>query len=168
MQNNKEIMVRQELKELGVDLPDSGRQSGFNVPEDYFESLPARIQEAVIRKRAARSRIPFYQSVLRPVFVASGIALLLASVAIFLLVRQSHEPFAWGDDIYSMDMIVMYASLDPQFVYDMVLDSDLTAEEIQYGLSHDYSGLDEDVIFDYLYNITDDWQVLIDIDINGG
>ena len=171
MQNNTNIPVRQELKEFGVDLPESGRVAGFNVPEDYFESLPGRIQEAAIRKRSAKHGIPFFQPVFRPVVVAAGLVLLVASAAFFLLFRQSHEPFAWSDYSYPMDMIVMHASLDPQFVYDMVLDSDLTADEIQYGLSYDYPGLDEDAIFDYLYSTTDDWHDWhdwVDVGSNGG
>lgn len=168
MQKNRNIPVRQELKDLGVGLPENKREAGFHVPEGYFDSLPARIQEAAIKKRSARQGVPFFHPVLKPVFVTAGLVLLLATATLVLLLRPGHEQLVWSDNGFSMDMIVMHASLDPQFVYDMVLDSDLTAEEIQYGLSHDFPGLDEDLIFDYLYSIADDWHDWVDVGSNGG
>lgn len=157
MENNMSDQIRRELVEIGSHLPQpSGKE--FALPEGYFDKLPGNIQERIAERNTAKTRVFRFVSALKPAYAIAASVLLIIAMSGLLLLRQSSNDrnFLTAEDIHAMDMFSLYAGLDPYFMYDLVLDSELTADEIQFGFTMpDNADFDQEAIFDYLDNVHD-------------
>ncbi len=134
MKKENKAQLIKELEELGSSLGPPGRDSGFRVPADYFERLPASIQDKGLKTREVS---PVWLSWLRPGKLvplgASLVILLLAGLSILWIRDDSlNGQLAWEKDEASVEYLAM--DMDRPFLYEYVMDSDLTAEDILYGL----------------------------------
>lgn len=125
-----------ELEELGSSLGPPGRDGGFRVPTDYFEQLPATIQGRGVETREA---FPQWLSWFSPRKVvplaASLLILLLVGVGILWMRDEGlNGQLAWENDEAALEYLAM--DLDRAFIYEYVMESDLTAEEILHGLEN--------------------------------
>jgi len=157
MKTNRSDQIRRELVEIGSHLPQpSGKE--FAVPEGYFDRLPGNIQERIAQRNTAKTRAFRFVSALKPAYAIAASLLLIITMSGLLLLRQSANDrnFLTADEIHAMDMFSLYAGLDPYFIYDLVLDSELTTDEIQFGFTMpDDFDFDQEAIFDYLDNVHD-------------
>ena len=77
-----------ELKNSFPNLSMVGKENPFRVPEDYFESLPAIIQEKCV-KSSSGLRNKIYANILKPHYiVAASLVLVFAGFMIFKSVKQ--------------------------------------------------------------------------------
>lgn len=153
--------IRQELIEAGSTLSSGRHRDGFSVPDAYFDTLPQKIQEKIAERKPSDYRIPALTGRKKPVFVF--IASVVAFVAITGLLMIRHEAdnghLALTDDAFSMDLISLYSSLDPYFIYEAVLESDMTVDELQFGLEIEENDDYQHALNEYLEGISDYyWQ----------
>jgi hypothetical protein len=141
--------LQEELSGLGSSLEGRNRDNPFRVPEGYFEQLPPAVQDRILSGRKAS---PVRAAPRRLAVVLSSFALLaVIAVSLLLLGRDSDKLHAGEDGIY----FSLYADLDPYFWYDMVLETDITADELQFGQQTLMSDQDEELLIDYLLERTE-------------
>ncbi|TVR40737.1 MAG: hypothetical protein EA394_07330 [Bacteroidia bacterium] len=149
--DNKES-IRKELEELKSSLDPSKDTGGFRVPDHFFDTLPGNISNRLSTESA------------KPAFVFPGLAFkrLIASIvsisllvgilfSLFLMQRESLNGQADLD--YDRQMQEFYSiqfDMDRSALYDFVLESGLTFEDILFELENGEFIHGEDVFDDML------------------
>lgn len=154
-----------ELAKLKSSLTADKRTGDFRLPDAYFESLPQRIQEVVAGQQATKNSLPVL-SWLKRHALATAFAGLFGLAAIGFLwmnTRQDHEPLLSMDELFEMEFFSLYANLDAHYLYDMVLETDLSADDILYSQFTQGSTEEQDAIIDYLYNTYEHYSLDTDI-----
>lgn len=153
--------INRELSEAGSTLSSDRYRDGFTVPDDYFDTLPLRIQDKI----AGRKPIFYHVTALairrKAAFLIVASILTFAAISGLLFVRQGADngQLALADDAFSMDLISLYSSLDPYFIYEAVLESDMTADELQFGLEVDENDAYQHELIEYLESVSEAyWQ----------
>ncbi len=153
---NKEI-IRKELRELGSSLPAEGKPSGFDLPEGYFEALPGKIaaRRGDSKEKKKLLTLPAATPRQALAWAASLLLLISLTVSLFFLGNDNmngHSPY---EAAYEADFeyFSLRSDLDHKQIYDMVLDTDLSADEIMYGLEMDdmADAEDYDEMMEYLF-----------------
>lgn len=150
--------IKKELLEMGSSLnPDSGR-GGFTTPESYFDTLPETIQERIYKKKPSTILNTLYAAI-RPAYLAvAGVFLLVISLGILFLKdgkENGQLTNTWAQDDLHIEYLSLYANLDPYFFYDMVIESELTNEEILFGINEEVDQEGEEALLDYIYKQVD-------------
>ncbi len=153
---NKEI-IRKELRELGSSLPGEGKPSGFDLPEGYFESLPGIITARRSDSSEKKKLLTLPAATPRQALAWAASLLLLVSLTISLFFVGSdsmngHYPYEAAHEA-DFEYFSLRSDLDHKQIYDMVLETDLSAEEIMYGLEMDdvADAGDYDEMMEYLF-----------------
>ncbi len=163
MKNIEKEAVIKELSELGSTLDPRNKEETFTTPDGYFDALPSRIQERISGKTATARSFSTSFSVIRPAFAAAAaIFLVVLSLGIYLLKdgkENGQLAETWVDDelfgeLYD-DVFLLYADTDLYFIYNMVIESDLTTDEILFGITYEDTMLEHDALFDYVDNVVD-------------
>lgn len=132
--DNKEA-INKELKELRSSLPRENKDAGFETPEGYFDNLSGDI---LSRCREADSKqiqdVPFAP---KQVLAIAASLLLLVSLTISLFFMRSdtvNDYAVLEEHAIDFEYFSFFSDFDRQDIYDMVLESDLSADEIMYEL----------------------------------
>ncbi len=142
--DNKED-INKELNELGSSLPRENKNAGFKAPEGYFDNLSGDI---LSRCREAEPKqvqgVPFAPKQVLAV-AASFLLLIGLTISLFFMRSDTVNDYAVMEEhVIDFEYFSFYSDLDRQDMYDMVLESDLSADEILYELElHDEGDLDE-------------------------
>jgi hypothetical protein len=145
--------LRQELTGLGSSLPSGVKGSPFRVPDHFFDQLPQAIQERIAVQRKSRMEL-VYALVPRRMAIAmvSLVLLFVLSFGLFFIQKGTEEGILIGaEDDFPELFFSLYADLDPYIWYEMVLETDITAEELYFGLNGLQADPDEEAFMDYLY-----------------
>ena len=151
--------IRKELADIGSTLNPNEGKGGFITPESYFDTLPSAIQERIYKKQSIVSIFDSVYGALKPAFItAAGILLIALSLGILLL-REGKEngqfTETWTEDYLHSEYYSLYADLDPYFFYNMAIESELTTEEILFGINDGYDQNRNEALLDYIYKTVD-------------
>lgn len=151
--------IRQELSNLGSSLPAGGMKPPSRVPDHYFDHLPRTIQERIAAERKpGASWLPAYG----PLRIALASFALVAVLAIGLLLMQKGTEegmLAGSEDAYPEMFLSLYADLDPYMWYEMLLETDLTADELYFGSVELPPDAEEDAFLDYLLEKVETYEL---------
>lgn len=136
MKKESKEAIRKELQELGSSLGAVDSTPGFRVPDAYFDQLPNTIQEKVLEKTSPSAfNLPFL--VYRRLVPVMAVLLLLAGIAFSLFMMRSEgirDQLATDQLDAELEYFAYRTSMDHDLLYDLVLESDLTADELLFGL----------------------------------
>ncbi len=133
--DNKES-IRKELHELQSSLDPSKDTGGFRVPDHFFDTLPGNISNRL----STENEKPAFALPGLPTkrLVASLVSItLLAGILFSLFYLQRDQLNGYADADYDQLMLDYYAiqfDMDRSALYDFVLESGLTPEEILFEL----------------------------------
>lgn len=153
---------KQSSVNVSNNLLDRKFSHGYSVPGDYFESLPASIQEKLNRRETRTLAVPALFSSWKPAYTA--ITLLLAIIGIsgflFIMLNDRNDHFAGLNESMQQDLISLYSGIDPYFIYDIILESGLTVDELEFGLNGDHITEIENLTDYYFLDISSElfWQ----------
>ncbi|MFO7874250.1 MAG: hypothetical protein R6U62_07190 [Bacteroidales bacterium] len=158
MQKDSKDNIKQELQQLGSSLQKEGTGKEFRVPDNYFEALPGIIQDKVLQKNRLSAQQTVWV-VYRKAITVSAIVLLLAGVGIGLFYSGSNDrqDYISAEEIAAeIDYLAYHSAFDHSLLEDIVGESDLTPEEILYGLEtghyEDIEDMDEyDEVIEEMY-----------------
>lgn len=142
--------IKNELDGLVSHLPHFQKGDGYNVPEGYFESLPSRIQDRMSSSSHSES-VGLSSVLLKRVVPVVAAVLLIAglTIGLFFMERNGAVSFA---DISDADMeyayLNMHGHIDHVLVYELVLESGMSAEEILYELEVGFLFPDSDEAYE--------------------
>ncbi len=136
MKKESKEAIRKELQELGSSLKAGDSTPGFRVPDAYFDQLPNAIQEKLPVKT---SPWVFNLPVLayRRLIPAMAVLLLLAGITFSLFMLRSDgigDQLAADFEAADLEYVVYQTGMDRGLWYELVLESELTADEILFGL----------------------------------
>lgn len=142
---NKET-IKKELQELGSSLGQKTKDTGFALPDGYFDELPAKIHE---RRHRPTERSLSEKPVSTPrrmlALAASMLLLIALGISLFLMQGDTGNDYmAYDEEMVDFDYFALQADFDQDVIYQMVLDSDLSADEILYDLYYADDGYDFD------------------------
>ncbi len=146
--------IRKELSALGSSLPSAGEESPFRVPDGYFDQLPRSVQERLATGEKPRtSWLPVLSPRRLQLGIASLVLLAVFSFGLFFIQKETEQGVLFATEEEESEFYFsMYADLDPFSWYDLVLETDITADELYFGLEEaPYGDPDEDVFLDYLF-----------------
>ncbi len=149
--DNKEA-INKELKELGSSLPPENKQAGFRTPEGYFDSLSGEILSACHGAKRKQQVLGIRVAPKQALAMAASL-LLLVSLTISLFFMRSDTVIDYADlEDHGVDFeyFTLRDNFDRHEMYDMVLESDLGADEILYELElYDVDDYDAEDVDDY-------------------
>lgn len=117
MKKESKENIQKELLELGSSLTGPSADSGFGVPQDYFEKLPDRVQQ-----RIAANPAPFKMLTLRKLIPAAAtFALLVAVVLSFLVMKNGTEQgvFSQMEEGVVDDYFAFVTEYDHSLIYEV-------------------------------------------------
>ncbi len=170
MRESEKDEVKKELSLMGSTLPHQRDQGGFQTPDGYFDMLPHLIHDRIAETKSHQRSFTSFSITWRPVLsIAASIVLVALTISIFLVNKgKENGHFAHVDDGFYVEYLALYADLDPHFFYDMVLESNLSNEEILFGIIHDYESNDHDALLHYVNDMVDyyglDTEILLPYD----
>lgn len=145
--------LKQELEQLGSSLGRSDKQSGYELPVDYFEKLPSAIQDKIISKQS-RPSYDISAVFFRRVVPLTAVVLLLVGLVFSLfLVQQNgiNGYFASDDQLPDAEYFVQHPGMDQELFFQMILESDIAVDEL--FLDEDFVIFDDDEYDDLLEDI---------------
>ncbi len=126
--------IRQELKQLGSSLDPADKQTGFEVPANYFEQLPAAVQDTILqrqKKPAPDIATLFFKRVIP--LTAATLLLVGAVFSLFLLQKDGlNNYYAAYDQLPELEYFVYNTEFDKNFIYQMVLETDIMADDLYF------------------------------------
>ncbi len=131
--------IRKELEGLSSSLRGPDGNSGFSLPDNYFESLPVNIQTRLKDERSSGPSVFsvfYYSRMVR----AAAVFLLLIGIAFGFYMIRSGEYGTYSEyagTYVDLEYFTDQSYLDHTLLYDMVFESDLTADEILYEFEID-------------------------------
>lgn len=146
--------IYDELSELKSSLAADKLTGDFRLPEAYFESLPQRIQEAAASQQVIENSLPLHSWIRRHALAVTFAGIVGLTTIGFLWMNTPEEKasFLSMDELFEMEFFSLYANLDAHHLYDMVLETNLSADDILYSQYAHNSSEEQDAIIDYLYN----------------
>ncbi len=150
--DNKEAL-KQELEELGSSLGRLNKQSGYELPADYFEKLPSTIQDKIISKQS-RPAYNIAAIFFRRVVPLTAVVLLLVGLVFSLFLLQQNGVngyFASDDQLPEAEYFVQHPGIDQELFFQMILESDIAVDEL--FLDEDFVIFDDDEYDDMLEDI---------------
>lgn len=140
MKKERKEAIKKELQQLDSRLGTPGNTSGFRIPENYFDSLPASIQEKVLEKtsRPALSLSGIIYRRVVPVMVALVLLIGITFSLFFMRGDYVRDQFVADDMVVGFEYFAFQAEFDHGLLYEAVAESDLTAEDILYGLDTEF------------------------------
>jgi hypothetical protein len=145
--------IRKELSALGSSLPSEGKESPFRLPDGYFDQLPQMVQDKLATGRKVPvSWMPWLSPGRLQLGVVAMIVVAVLSFSLLFLQKGTENGvlFAAGEEESEL-FFTLYAGLDPFAMYDLVLETDITAEELYFGLEEPYDHPEEEAFMEYLY-----------------
>ncbi len=145
MEKENKHHIAEELKALGSSLDPPGNDQGFRVPEAYFDQLHGSIQDRIKEKgqrQFAGFTVPGAQRLV-PLMATFLLALIVGISLLWIRDDGLNGQLALEPDREALDYYAM--EMDQLLLYDLVLDSDITAEDILFGLDN---GLGELSLYD--------------------
>lgn len=156
-ESHKEL--KRELDELGSSLGTTSpfARHGFDVPENYFDSLPMLVQNRIQKQKETGSLVfSRFHGRLRPAHLIYTLAfVIILGLGILWLNQPRYVQYYAFDDDTAIGYISHYAELDPHYLFQLVLDSGLTNEELQFGVSHSDNDEYEETLIYYLHQMTE-------------
>lgn len=127
-------IIKKELDDLGSHFSVSGKGDGYHVPDAYFGSLPSRIQDRIATS-GSRSTPGFAFDLFRRVVPVAAAVLLVAAVVIGLFFFERNGATSYAEisltDV-DFEYISRYGGMEQALLYDMVLESGMSVEDILY------------------------------------
>ncbi|GEM_PF-1102963 len=162
---NKE-KIKKELSQLGSSLPERPKKDPFGVPEGYFETLPHKIREEISSRHASRqAEVPAISLKRRLVTVMASLALIIAlSVSFFIFQTGTKNGYLTGTEEYpDEEYFALTMDFDRGFFYDLILESEMTEEELKYGLHQDMDFYEDDELIEsYLFERMDYYDLSVE------
>jgi len=144
--------IQKELVALKSSLPRSQQGAGFVLPEAYFDELPQRVQ-ALINKNKPRvihiGQISVYK---KHALTAMAATLMILATAGWLVMKKTPytDNLALHDAFWQFDYFAWHNNTSAFDLYDILLETDISAEEILYGMHEQRIDDQDDAIYDYL------------------
>lgn len=148
--NAKKGEINREFRELGLSaLPSRAKESGYRVPEGYFESFSSTVRERI----ATEEKNIFHPGAkmlrMRTIVSMAASFLLLVALGIsILLLRNGKEEGYLADDegfIYD-DYFARASEMDRTLFFDLIL----TQEDLESANYFQPSEYEDDYLLDYL------------------
>ncbi len=150
--------ISRELREMGSHLPDASGSPGFGVPDGYFDRLPSDISDRIsAEKRGLQSPQAVVVRSPRRLALAmiTGMVLLAFSLSLFLIDRGTDNGYlSEADYVWQKDYYTLYASMDPLYFYELILDESIEATEPSADIA-EYDDAKNEAILQYLYNTSE-------------
>ena len=147
--------INRELQELGSSLEKLDKQAGFELPANYFEQLPGKIQDRVVRtgsQEALGVSTILYKRLI-PVF--AGVLLLLGlTFSLFLYERDGLNGYiAEEEGITEYEYLAYRPNFDRDMMYEIILESDLSADDILFNTENTiFDDADDDLLEEIFEN----------------
>lgn len=153
MENASKEEIRRELSDMGSSLPAGEKGFPFQVPEGYFDQLPHSVQDRLAaRRNSVASWLPMLTPRRLQLAVASVALLAVLAIGLFLIQKETGHGLLFATEEEESEFFFsMYAELDPFALYDLVLETDMTADELYFGLGELQSDPDEEAFMEFLY-----------------
>lgn len=158
--------IYNELSVLKSSLAADKLTDDFHLPEAYFETLPQRIQEVIAGQQATKNPYPAHSWMRRHALAVAFAGIIgLAAIGFFWMkTYEEKEPLLSMDELFEMEFFSLYANLDAHYLHEMVLETNLSAEDILYSQNaQDSSEAHEEAIIDYLYNSIEHYSMDADM-----
>lgn len=166
MEKEKPDILKKELLDQAPGMSNAPKDNPFEVPKDYFENLPERIQQ-LKNSRAQRShRTIWGYSQQKVLAYAAALAVLVSfGLSVFFLTHDDEiNDFAGIDDDYYESYFSYIADYDEAHYYDIVLNEEndiLDSEDIFFGVMWE-EDMEEDDYLEYLLDNMDIYPYLLD------
>lgn len=160
MKKERKEILSDELRHLDSSLDMPGKMPGYQVPEHYFDRLPADIQQKIAEK-SNRSTMPLPLMAYRRLVPVLGTLVLLAAVVMGVILMRSNgfdDHMAAADTPLEWTYFATENGYDRVLLYDLVIDSDLSAEEILFGMDTFTASTDKTFDDDILEEIFENAQ----------
>jgi hypothetical protein len=157
MRKSDQNEVKDELLKMGSELRPGKHHCGYQTPDNYFETLPNAIQDRIIQAKT-RKRVIFSasHSWRSSIAIAAIVMFIALTVSLFLLKNEKENGhYTEIYDSYLIENLISFSDLDPLFFYEMVLESDLSTDEILFGAYNGNELNDNHVLFDYVNSLMD-------------
>lgn len=153
MTNNKNEITR-ELQQSGLSrLAMQQKESGFGVPEGYFESFSKSVRQKIeAGKKTAPVSQDKYFSLRTAVSMAASFLVLIGLGISFLMLREGKEEgflTEFDDNIFD-EYFARVTEFDRVMLYDLILDTEV-AESAE---TRQVNGTEDDFIVEYLLDAT--------------
>jgi hypothetical protein len=148
--------INRELQDLGSSLQKVEKQAGFEVPANYFEQLPGKIQDRInpTESKAEYGFSKVLNKRLIPVF--AGVLLLLGLTFSLLFYEKNgklQEYSANEESIAKYEYLAYEPSFDREMMYEVILESDISAEDILFQTENTiFDGADDDILEEIFEN----------------
>ncbi len=130
--------IRKELQDMGSTLGDRDKSSGFQVPHGFFGGFHSSVQERISRHKRKGYVIwgvpEVYYKKLVPVLAA---VVLVVAIGIGFILQRGDlfiDQYAADDYMLEWEYMATHSEHDQMFLYYVVFESDISADEIYYGL----------------------------------
>ncbi len=147
----------EELSRISNGLSPGEFSGGFRTPDNYFDTLPNKIQGKIGNARSNQVPDIGFKLSWKPAMAIAAIVIAVALTSGLLLLRDGkyNGHLAGFDDAFVLEYLVSYADVDPHFFYDMVLESNLSNDEILFGFMTDNDIDDHQALFFYVNSLLD-------------
>lgn len=140
--------INKELRDLAPGLEKLRGETPFNVPADYFESLPQSISNRIHSTPSSTRRAYGFITLPRLAVITTAV-LLFAFMGYFFYLRMPSEPYLTETEQELFDNhLAWYSNYQTDAYYDIILDAE------QEVVADDFEYSDEEVV-EYLLTYTD-------------
>ena len=147
--------INRELQDLGSSLEKRDKSAGFEVPANYFEQLPGKIQERIVQPASQPAyglSTAIYKRLI-PVF--AGVLLLLGlTFSLFFYERNDLNGYmAEEEEIAEYEYLAYRPTFDRDIMYEVILESNLSADDILFNTeSTIFDDADDDILEEIFEN----------------
>lgn len=157
--------ISRELMEMGCELPVSAESKGFGVPDGYFDRLSIDIRDRITAEKSSPNARPVSIALIprRLAYAMVAVMVLLAfSVSLFLIDRGTDNGYlSEADHVWQEDYFTLYASMDPLYFYELVLEEPQNADRSEAAASG-INEVEEEAILQYLYNTSEFYNITLE------
>lgn len=157
MKTNKDTreIINRELQEIGSSLHNVDKHADYEVPSDYFERLPGIIQEKIIAadKKVEYSFSTIIYKRLVPLMVTAVLLAGLVFSLFFIDGNSKYDKLGLDTGIQEYEYLAYRPNFDHDMVYEMIMESDLSADDILFGSSSLlFDDADDDILEEIFEN----------------
>lgn len=147
--------INRELHALGSSLEKHDKSAGYEVPANYFEQLPGKIQERIIQP-ASQPAYGLSSLIYKRLIPVSAAVLLLIGLtfSLFFYERNGLNGYmAEEDGIAEYEYFAYRPNFDRDIMYEVILESDLSADDILFNTeSTIFDDADDDILEEIFEN----------------
>jgi hypothetical protein len=147
MQKENRENIRKELQDLGSSLPEWGKQPGFELSQDYFQTFPQRMQQRINQKPQAGLNWLRKPAMVRLVPALAAI-LLLVVITIHFFRNNSQDFLTEASEMHYEEYFAFVSEYDRALFLEIVT---------QDGIFTGQAATDEqsEMIIDYMVDMAE-------------